>query len=93
MSRKQRQQGEEPKQRRAGSSVLLIMLIVIAVHVGITVWAAHNRKKNYGTTQGLSVLALAFIIMLWCPPFNVLGLVGSLVLILLNKQIRGITEG
>lgn len=81
-----RRQGEEPKQKRSGSSVLLIMLIVIAVHVGITAWAASERG-NYGSQSALSTLMLAFIIMIWCPPFNVLGIIGSLVMILFKSKL------
>ena len=76
------------KQKRSGSSVLLIMLIVIAVHVGITIWAASTRSTKYANSTALSTLFLAFIIMLWCPPFNILGLVGSLVMILLHSSIN-----
>ena len=82
-----RRQGEEPKPKRSGSSVLLIMLIVIAVHVGITAWAATTRNNIYVGNSALSTLLLAFIIMLWCPPFNILGIVGCLVMILLSAQI------
>ena len=89
MGMSSRRQGEEPKQKRSGSSVLLIMLIVIAVHVGITAWAATTRNGVYAAANNtaLSTLLLAFIIMLWCPPFNILGIVGCLVMILLSSQI------
>ena len=65
------------------------MLIVIAVHVGITAWAATTRNNVYAgaNNTALSTLLLAFIIMLWCPPFNILGIVGCLVMILLSAQI------